>query len=85
MTKYLDIISRFRQEEDLSARVAAGKTIKRAFLDRLARFELYEYPGNGVYFSRKERFVPVANGRFLDRLMAEIPGKTQNSPIKTMV
>lgn len=58
----------------MAARVASGKTVQKAFSDRFTRFALYEYPGEGVSFSRKDRFVPMANGRYLDKLMSEIPG-----------
>ena len=63
----------------MSARVAKGKSVKRTFEERFARFSLYEFPGDGVYFSRKDRFIPASNGRFLDKLMHEIPGNGKSS------
>ena len=67
-------LSRFRLEEDLSTRVANGKSFEDQRGQRAARFSLYEDLKDTVTPTQKDSFVKDQNGKFLDLLMAEIPG-----------
>lgn len=65
---------RFRVESDLASRVANGKTLEQQKNERSARFSLYEDVNDTIFPSKKDNFVKLFTGTFLDRLMSEIPG-----------
>ena len=73
--KHNVFLYRFRLEEDLAPRVANGKRYEDQVRERAARFSLYEDVKDTVQPSRKESYVRDKDGRFLDLLMEEIPGK----------
>jgi len=64
-----------RVEDDLATRVANGKPMDDYILSRAARFSLYQDPKDTPFFNTKDSFVKSSKGTFLDRIMAEIPGK----------
>ena len=61
--------------DDLGARVANGKTLADHAKSRAARFTLYQDPVDSEVFGKKDSATKNTQGTFLDRLMAEIPGK----------
>ena len=61
--------------DDLGARVANGKTLADHAKSRAARFTLYQDPVDSEVFSKWNSATKNTLGTFLDRLMAEIPGK----------
>ena len=71
----MKIFCRFKVVDDLSSRVAYGKTLADHAASRAARFTLYQDPVDSEVFSR-ENAVCIKPGEqtFLDKLMAEIPG-----------
>lgn len=67
---------RFRQEDDLGARVSKVKSFKQSLLERYQRFSLLpNQPFNDDYRSTRDMVTSKLTGSFLDELMAEIPGE----------
>ena len=71
----MKIFCRFKVVDDLSSRVAYGKTLADHAASRAARFTLYQDPVDSEVFSRENAAcVKPGEQTFLDKLMAEIPG-----------